>query len=95
MLKKRVNLRLLCAIIELSLKRHVKIKVKKIYIQGDDYFMKKRISIVLTTMGIITFCVLTYYTSSTEANKESDSIVTDKNGEVVEPLNEDNGNLGH
>lgn len=57
--------------------------------------MKKRISIVLTTMAIITFGVFTYYTSSTEANKESDSIVIDKNGEVVEPLNEDNGNLGH
>ena len=46
-------------------------------------------------MVIITFGVFTYYTSSTEANKETDSIVTDKNGEVVEPLNEDNGNLGH
>ena len=57
--------------------------------------MKKRISIVLTTMAIITFGVFTYYTSSTGANKESDSIVVDKNGEVVEPLNEDNGNLGH
>lgn len=57
--------------------------------------MKKRISIVLITMAIITFGVLTYYTSSTEANRESDSIITDKNGEVVEPLNEDNGNLGH
>lgn len=57
--------------------------------------MKKRISIVLTTMAIITFGVFIYYTSSTEANKESDSIVIDKNGEVVEPLKEDNGNLGH
>jgi len=57
--------------------------------------MKKRISIVLTTMAIITFGILTYYMSSTEANKESDSIIIDKNGEVVEPLNEDNGNMGH
>lgn len=57
--------------------------------------MKKRISIVLTTIAIITFGVFTYYTSSTAANKESDSTVIDKDGEVVEPLNEDNGNLGH
>lgn len=57
--------------------------------------MKKIISIVLTLIAIVTLGVFTYYTSSTEANKESDSIVTDKNGEVVEPLNEDNGNLGH
>jgi len=57
--------------------------------------MKKRISIVLTTVAIITFGVFIYYTSSTESNKERDSIVIDKNGEVVEPLNEDNGNLGH
>lgn len=57
--------------------------------------MKKRSTIVLITVTIITLGVFTYYTSSIEANKESDSIVTDKNGELVEPLNEDNGNLGH
>jgi len=57
--------------------------------------MRKKISVVLTTIAIITFGFFIYYVSSTEANKESDSIVIDKDGEVVEPLNEDNGNLGH
>lgn len=57
--------------------------------------MKKRSTIVLITTTIIVFGVFTYYSSPTEANKETDSIVTDKNGEVVEPLNEDNGNMGH
>ncbi|MCC2252099.1 hypothetical protein JUJ52_19400 [Virgibacillus sp. AGTR] len=57
--------------------------------------MKKRSTIVLITISIIIFGVFTYYSFSTKANKETDSIVTDKNGEVVEPLNEDNGNMGH
>ncbi|MFC0300616.1 hypothetical protein ACFFIS_07265 [Virgibacillus soli] len=60
--------------------------------------MKKRGTIMLITVAIITFGVFTYYSSPTEANKETDkteSIVTDKNGEIVEPLNEDDGNLGH
>jgi len=56
--------------------------------------MKKRSTIVLITVTIITFGVFTYYSSPTEANKETDSIVIDKDGEVV-PLNKDNGNLGH
>ncbi|MBO1910370.1 hypothetical protein J4G37_36995 [Microvirga sp. 3-52] len=54
--------------------------------------MKKRISIVLATIAISTFGVFTYYASVTEANKETDSIVIDKDGEVVEPLS---GNMGH
>lgn len=57
--------------------------------------MKKRSTIVLITVTIITFGVFTYYASSTEANKESDSIIIDKNGELVEPLNGDTDNLGH
>ena len=57
--------------------------------------MKKRISIVLTTIAIITFGVFTYYESLTEANKETDSIVIDKDGEVVEPLSGNNDNMGH
>ena len=63
--------------------------------QGDDYFMKKRISIVLTMIAIITFGVFTYYGSLTEANKETDSIVIDKDGGVVEPLSGNNDNMGH
>ena len=57
--------------------------------------MKKRISVVLTMIAIITFGVFTYYGSLAEANKESDSIVTDKDGEVVEPLSSNNDNMGH
>lgn len=57
--------------------------------------MKKRISMVLTTIALITFGVFVYYGSLTEANKENDSIVTDKDGEVVEPLSGNNDNIGH
>lgn len=60
--------------------------------------MKKRSTIILITVTIITFGVFAYYSSHTEANKDTDkteSIVTDKNGEIVEPLKEDDGNLGH
>ena len=57
--------------------------------------MKKRISIVLTTIAIITFGFFTYYGSLTEANKETDSIVIDKDGEVVELLSGNNDNMGH
>lgn len=57
--------------------------------------MKKRISIVLTTITIIAFGVFAYYTSSTETNKETDSIVIDKDGEVVEPLSGNNDDMGH
>lgn len=59
--------------------------------------MKKRSTIILITVTIITFCVFAYYSSPTEANKETDktdSIVIDKDGEIV-PLNKGNGNLGH
>ena len=57
--------------------------------------MKKRISIVLTMIAIITFGVFIYYASLTEANKETDSIVIDQDGEVVEPLSGNNDNIGH
>lgn len=57
--------------------------------------MKKRISMVLTAIALITFGVFTYYGSLTEAKKENDSIVTDKDGEVVEPLSGNNDNIGH
>ncbi len=57
--------------------------------------MKKRISIVLATIAISTFGVFTYNASVTEANKETESIVIDKNGEVVELLSGNNDNMGH
>ena len=57
--------------------------------------MKKGNSIVLTTVAIIAFGVFTYYGSLTVDNKETDSIVIDKHGEVVEPLSGNNDNMGH
>lgn len=57
--------------------------------------MKKGNSIVLTTVAIIAFGVFTYYGSLTVDNKETDSIVIDKDGEVVEPLRGNKDNMGH
>ncbi|GIO23780.1 hypothetical protein [Oceanobacillus sp. J11TS1] len=57
--------------------------------------MKKKSIIVLITIAIIGFGIFTYYSYPTDADKGTDSIVTDKNGEVVEPLDEDNNNMGH
>lgn len=58
--------------------------------------MKRRSTIVLITIAIIVFGVFTYYSSSpTDADKRTNSIVIDKNGEVIEPLNEEIDNLGH
>lgn len=57
--------------------------------------MKRRMSMVLATIAILTFGAFTYYGSLTKANKESESIVIDKNGEVVEPLSGDSNNMGH
>lgn len=57
--------------------------------------MKKRISIVLTMIAIATFGVFIYYGSLTEANKETDSIVINKDGEIIEPLSGNNDNIGH
>lgn len=56
--------------------------------------MKKRISLILTT-AIVIIGVLTYVSSFTEANKKTESIVIDKDGKIVEPLNGDNDNIGH
>lgn len=57
--------------------------------------MKKIISIGLTTIAIITFGIFTYYGSLTEANKEMESMIMDKDGEIVEPLSGSNDNMGH
>lgn len=57
--------------------------------------MKKKISIVLTTIAIVIFGVFTYYSSSTEADKKTETIVTDKDGKEVEPINGDRDNIGH
>jgi len=57
--------------------------------------MRKRISIVLITIAIIIFAAFSYYTISQESYKKTDSIMTDKNGKVVEPISGDNDNIGH
>lgn len=57
--------------------------------------MKKRISAVLAITAIITFGIFTYYGTLTETNKETDSILIDKDGAVVEPLSDKNDNMGH
>ncbi len=62
---------------------------------GDDYCMKKRISIIFTAIAVIILGGFTYYGSLTETNQETDSIVTDKDGEIVEPLSGNKDSIGH
>lgn len=56
--------------------------------------MRKKVSIGLIMIAII-IGAFVYYPFSKEPIKETDTIITDKNGEVVEPINGDNDNLGH
>ncbi len=46
-------------------------------------------------MIIIIIGAVIYYPISKEPIKETDTIITDKNGNVVEPINSDNDNIGH
>lgn len=55
--------------------------------------MKKKKTIALLAIVIIGFGIFMYHSYVTEA--KNDSIVTDKNGEIVEPLKEDENNFGH
>lgn len=48
--------------------------------------MKKRISIIFTAIAVLTLAGFTYSGFLAEADQETDSIVTDKDGEVVEPI---------
>ena len=57
--------------------------------------MKKRIAIILTTIAIITFGIFMYAGYLTEANKQTDSMMINKNGEVIEPLSDANDEMGH
>lgn len=54
--------------------------------------MKKRISIVLVAIIIGSFALI--FNSEKPVNK-TDSIITDKNGQVIEPISGDNDNIGH
>lgn len=57
--------------------------------------MKKRIAITLTTIAIITFGIFMYAGYLTDANKQTDSMMINKNGEVIEPLSDANDEMGH
>ena len=57
--------------------------------------MKKRIVITLTTIAIITFGIFMYAGYLTDANKETDSMMINKDGEVIEPLSDVNDEMGH
>ncbi|GIO26605.1 hypothetical protein [Ornithinibacillus bavariensis] len=54
--------------------------------------MKKRSLIILTTAAITG--LLTYFLFITE-DKKTESIVIDKDGEIVKPLNGENDTIGH
>lgn len=54
--------------------------------------MKKRISIVLVAIIIGSFALLFNFEKSI---KKTDSIITDKNGQVIELISGDNDNIGH
>lgn len=56
--------------------------------------MRKKVSIGLIMIAII-IGAFVYYPISKEPVKETDTIITDKNGKVVEPINGDNNNIGH
>lgn len=57
--------------------------------------MKKKIAILLTTVAIIVLGGFIYYSFLNEDNQDKDSIMINKDGEVVDPLSEDSDNIGH
>jgi hypothetical protein len=56
--------------------------------------MRKRISIGLLMIAIIVGAFVSYSILK-EPIEKTDTIITDKNGEVVEPISGDNDNIGH
>ena len=57
--------------------------------------MKKKIAILLTTVAIIVLGGFIYYGFLNEDNQDNDSIMINKEGEVVDPISEDSDNIGH
>ncbi|WP_186439613.1 hypothetical protein [Kurthia sp. Dielmo] len=57
--------------------------------------MKKKIAILLTTVAIIVLGGFIYYSFLNEDNQDNDSIMINKDGEVVDPISEDSDNMGH
>jgi hypothetical protein len=60
--------------------------------------MKRKFSIglimVSIVIGVSAYSISTYSISK-EPAKKTDTIITDKNGKVVEPISGDNDNIGH
>jgi len=56
--------------------------------------MRKILSIGLIIIVII-IGTFTYYSTSEKPIKEPDTIITDKNGKVVELMDDDSDNIGH
>ncbi|MCM3030856.1 MULTISPECIES: hypothetical protein [unclassified Niallia] len=54
--------------------------------------MKKIISIVLVAIIVVS---ISYYSFSKESNDKTESVITDKNGNLIEPISSDNNNIGH
>jgi hypothetical protein len=63
-------------------------------LKKGEILLRKKVSIGLIMIAII-IGAFVYYLISKEPIKETDTIVIDKNGKVVEPINGDNDNLGH
>ena len=57
--------------------------------------MKKKIAILLTMVAIIILGGFIYYGFLNEDNQHNDSIMINKDGEVVDPISEDSDNIGH
>ncbi|WP_158620991.1 hypothetical protein [Candidatus Kurthia intestinigallinarum] len=57
--------------------------------------MKKKIAILLTTVAIIVLGGFIYYGFLNEDNQDNDSIMINKDGEVVDPISKDSDNMGH
>lgn len=56
--------------------------------------MRKKVSIGLIMIALI-IGAFVYYPISKEPVKETDTIITDKNGKLVEPMDDDSDHIGH
>lgn len=54
--------------------------------------MKKIISIVLVAIIIVSF---SYYSTAKGPVEKKESVITDNNGKVIEPISGNNDNIGH
>jgi hypothetical protein len=56
--------------------------------------MRKKVTIGSILIALI-IGAFVYFLILKEPNSETDTIITDKNGKVVEPIDGDNDNIGH